>query len=118
MANRFDVRLILERPLIYRAFSHTISRSDAASLHAKENIRAVAGDRILDIGCGPGDILDSLPPVDYYGFDLNDAYIRFARRKYSGRGKFYCLAVENSFLPGEPHSFDIVIANGILHHLS
>ncbi len=73
-----------------------------------ENIRAVAGDRILDIGCGPGDILDSPPPVDYYGFDLNDAYIRFARRKYSGRGKFYCRAVEKTFLPGRASTVSIL----------
>ena len=33
------------------------------------------GDRILDIGCGTGDILKSLPHFEYVGSDTNEMYI-------------------------------------------
>ena len=118
MTKTIDIRTILGQPLVYRLFWNMIAHGDTRALHARENIRAAHGDRILDIGCGPGDVLDSLPSVDYHGFDLNQSYIDFATRHYAGRGKFYCQRVEKTFLPGDPNSFDIVIANGILHHLS
>ena len=27
--------------------------------------------KVLDIGCGPAEILDTLPEIKYYGFDIN-----------------------------------------------
>jgi SAM-dependent methyltransferase len=118
LSEQLDPRRILSLPIAYRIFSGAIARKGWRALHVRENIRAAAGDRILDIGCGPGDVLDYLPDVDYHGFDLNERYIDFAKIKYRGRGQFYCRSVEKAFLPGEPHSYDIVTANAILHHLS
>jgi len=31
--------------------------------------------RVLDIGCGPGNILKLMPDTEYVGFDLNPHYI-------------------------------------------
>ena len=36
---------------------------------------------VLDIGCGPADILDSLPSVKYFGYDINSNYINHAKKK-------------------------------------
>ena len=42
----------------------------------------IAGcSRHLDIGCGPGDRLSSLPEVNYTGFDLDPNYIAAATRR-------------------------------------
>jgi 2-polyprenyl-3-methyl-5-hydroxy-6-metoxy-1,4-benzoquinol methylase len=117
LSEKLDPRRILSLPVAYRIFSSAIARKGWRALHVRENIRAAAGDRILDIGCGPGDVLDYLPEVDYHGFDLNEAYIEFAKIKYRGRGQFHCRSVEKAVLPGDPHSYDIVTANAILHHL-
>jgi hypothetical protein len=42
------------------------------------------------IGCGPADILDFLPAIDYIGFDANPKYIQEARKRYKDRGTFLC----------------------------
>lgn len=80
-------------------------------------IRPKDGDKILDIGCGPGDILDFLPSVEYWGFDLNEKYITSARKRFSNRGQFFCKKVSRDAVPGE-EIFDIVMACGIFHHLT
>jgi SAM-dependent methyltransferase len=75
------------------------------------------GDRILDIGCGPGDVVDFLPEgVHYVGFAESDTYLRSARKRFGHRAEFYCERVGDKQLQ-ELASFDIVLAFGVLHHL-
>lgn len=76
-----------------------------------------AHDRVLDIGCGPGDILNFLPDVEYYGFDLDPFYIKSAQKQFANRGTFFCKAVSRNAFSGDS-DFDIILAMGILHHLS
>ena len=37
--------------------------------------------KVLDVGCGPAEILDSLPTVKYFGYDINSTYINYAKKK-------------------------------------
>ena len=37
--------------------------------------------KVLDVGCGPSQILDALPKINYYGFDTNPIYITSAKKK-------------------------------------
>ena len=71
---------------------------------------------VLDIGCGPAEILDSLPNVYYYGYDINHTYINYAKKKYGLRGKFYCKKFTKSEIKKLP-KFDHVLLLNILHHL-
>jgi len=71
---------------------------------------------VLDIGCGPAEILDSLPNVYYYGYDVNHTYINYAKKKYGPRGKFYCKKFTKSEIKKLP-KFDHVLLLNILHHL-
>ena len=72
---------------------------------------------VLDIGCGPADILDSLPSVKYFGYDINSNYINHAKKKYKDRGKFYCKKFTSADIKKLP-KFDHVLLFGILHHLN
>lgn len=109
---------ILEQPVVYKLFSALVGAQNSQSTFVNQYVRPAAGSRILDIGCGPGNILDHLPQVDYFGFDFNPSYIESATRRYGHRGQFFCQRVSEArvFLE-QPESFDIVLAIGILHHL-
>ena len=73
--------------------------------------------KILEIGCGPAEILSSLSKVKYYGFDINPIYIKHAKKKYQKRGKFFCKKFTTKDIKKLP-KFDYVLLLGILHHLN
>ena len=111
----FDLRTVLSLPWAYRAYSRLISRQHAEKL-VREYVKPLPGNRVLDIGCGPGDILAHLPDVDYFGFDMNERYIEEANARFGDRGNFFCRRVNQEAIE-RPRSFDIVMALGVLHHL-
>lgn len=71
---------------------------------------------IMDIGCGPADILEFLPNTNYWGFDISEDYILHAQKKFGIRGNFQCKQIQLSDLTDLP-PFDVVLAIGLLHHL-
>jgi len=109
------MRSLLEQPRIYSLFRRLVGRDTARLVYAREHLRLEPGQRVLDLGCGPGDILQFLPAVQYVGYDINPAYIERARRRFSARGEFHCRAVTEDLAPSPP--FDLVVAHGLLHHL-
>ena len=98
--------------LVQRVMSGTSFRKKIVKKYiTKHNVK------VLDIGCGPAEILDTLPKIKYYGFDINPIYINSAKRKYKNKGKFFCKKFTNKntkYLP----KFDHVLLLGVLHHLS
>jgi SAM-dependent methyltransferase len=116
-----DLRSVLSVPSIYSLFGVLIGGIRCRRTFVDDHIRPIAGDRVLDIGCGPADIISYLPQVEYVGFDASQEYINAARKKFGDRGKFYCeqVSTEVSNKPFYFDSyFDTVLAIGILHHLN
>ena len=71
---------------------------------------------MLDIGCGPADILADLPEgIDYYGYDFESDYIASAKARYGERGTFEVKAVTPEAVD-DIGAFDVVISLGVLHH--
>lgn len=116
MQLNLDPRKILSHPVIYTTYQKIVGGYRARKLFVKKNVNIKFGQKILDIGCGPGDILEFLPNVDYTGIDLDPNYIAQAKKKYGNKGNFKCAGVDDLNL-AEIHTFDIVISAGVLHHL-
>jgi SAM-dependent methyltransferase len=111
-----DPRSLLALPSLYSLFRRLVGRDASRWVYAREHIRAEPGQRVVDLGCGPGDILSFLPPVHYVGYDISPDYIERARRRFGERGEFHCRAIQED-MPVDEAGYDVVIAHGVLHHL-
>jgi SAM-dependent methyltransferase len=107
---------ILSFPAGYRLFSRLVG-GDVWRTYMADYVKPVAGEKILDIGCGPADILNYLPGSDYTGFDISPEYIAAAQKRFAGRGRFYCNDVGLATVEQEQGTFNLVLATGVLHHL-
>jgi len=116
MSFNIDPRKVLKHPIIYTNYQKLVGGYKARRRFVEDYVKVKPNDKILDIGCGPGDILDFLPEVNYTGIDLDANYIEKAKRKYGSRGHFICSGIEDLKLDQDSH-FDIVIAAGVIHHL-
>jgi len=109
-------RSILSYPLVYTSFQYLMGAKKSWTHIAQNYIKAKQGDTFLDIGCGPADILDYIPRVDYWGFDISEEYIQKAKNKYAERGHFFAKYLDEAILHELP-KFDIVLMCGVLHHM-
>lgn len=107
---------ILSHSGAYRAAMALVGRRHSADFILSK-INVISGQKILDIGCGPADVLSRLKNVTYVGVDPNNRYISLAKKKYGTKGEFYCISA--GLLPNfKNEKFDRVLFLGVLHHLS
>lgn len=111
------LRAILGLPAVYSAFQRFVGTSGLSRMLASDHLRLEPGMRLLDVGCGPGDLLEELPAdVDYTGVDLSAAYVEKARARFGDRGAFHVADVRQAS-ELELGDFDVVSVFGLLHHL-
>ncbi len=108
-------RSVLAVPAAYRLWWRLVGGPAWAKVLVQDYIQPMAGARILEIGCGPGTILRYLPESEYLGFDLSSKYIEMAKKRFP-HAQFVCERV-SQFSLAKHHSFDLVLALGIVHHL-
>lgn len=88
-----------------------------------EQLRLPAGDRILELGCGPGDLWQQNAKHVYAGWricltDLSSGMVTAARQNVQSCVSNGTFAVLNSAaLPFADHTFADVLAFGLLDHL-
>ena len=109
------VRSLLSNPRAYELLQRALGSRSSRRVLVREYLRPKPGDRVLDVGCGPGTLLDDLPAVDYTGIDLNPSYIEAARNRYGDRGEFRCVDARAADFPDA--SFELVSVMALLHHL-
>ena len=108
---------LINNPLIYKIIQGVMSGTSFRNSIIKKNITK-SNLKILDIGCGPAQIIEHLPQCDYYGYDIDQRSIQYAKKKYYQKNfHFYCKKFNKTELKKLP-KFDFIIFFGILHHLS
>ncbi len=120
MQDDSGVRQLLSRGWIYAAVQSLAGANRARTWLAEHVWRCGPETRVVDIGCGTGEVLDFLPrTVHYVGIDLSAAYIARAQAHYGNRATF--LVGTATQLLDQPHpqlrDTDLVLCNGLLHHL-
>ena len=107
---------LLRSPSLYIRWQRILGAYRLRQICLDDVLKLREGERVLDIGCGPGYILDYMPRVDYVGFDTEPRYIEYAREHYRDRGRFFCehfaQAHVTKFKP-----FDAIMLLGIVHHI-
>lgn len=101
----------------YRLFKVLTRGDQTMGAMAAQYVHPRAGERILDVGCGYGDLARHLPGVTYVGVDVNERYIEFARGSNT-EGAEYVVGDVTELSEGEYGKFDCAVLIGVLHHLS
>jgi trans-aconitate methyltransferase len=107
----------LKVPFLYNMFQGAVGGNTLRRRVIQDNVRAKAGDKVIDIGCGPAEALHCLPDVEYLGFDTNPDYIAFAKRTHGSKGQFIIGDTQSVRGDSRFKDADIVIAIAVLHHL-
>lgn len=111
------IRAALSNSRVYETFQ-ALMRSKSLQKEIEATICS-SGEkpRIVDIGCGTAEILNSLGSVYYEGFDISDTYIETAIEMFEGRPD--CYFHNKKFKPTETKGkeFDIALLKGLMHHL-
>lgn len=109
---------ILNSAWAYQLYQWLAGANKYKRFFADKYIRYEGGQKILDIGCGPADMLEFLPRnTEYTGIDSSPDYIAKAKIRYPGV-KLICGDITNPLFYLEDCSFDTVFLIGVLHHCS
>ena len=106
----------LQYAWVYSLFQLLAGAQRSRKRFVTQFIRPVAGMHVLDLGCGPADILDYLPSVKYVGVDDNHFYIEKCKKKYGKKGQFFLNNLGEINTLNLP-KFDLILLLGIIHHL-
>jgi len=85
-----------------------------AELHTLIRSLVLPGSRVLDVGCGLGDLLHSLKECTGVGLDVSERMIELATAKHPGLD-LRVADVEHDPLPEGP--FDVIILSDVVGHL-
>ena len=113
-------RLYTEYPTLYDAIQSSWDYyRDVAFVEAARERHDVAGDRLLEIGCGTGEHTKRFAEGGYHvtAIDPFDGMLSLAREKCDGKGNvdFLQTGLPDPALEGE---FDVIVAiRGVVNHL-
>ena len=108
---------LLDAPRAYGALMGALGAASCLKRLVREHFHIQPGDCVVDAGCGPGLLFPYLGQVDYLGLDVDERYLAHARTLYpAARFEQRDLTLDAGF--DEPRDADLVVAVGLLHHLS
>lgn len=119
MQDETGLRKALSSGRIYSWFQSAVGAGRTRRWLATNVWKCTGDETVVDIGCGTGDMLEQLPPgIRYVGIDISEAYVERARERFGERGRFLVGTAETMLeRAGELIGADLVVCNGLLHHL-
>ncbi|HOW66389.1 MAG TPA: class I SAM-dependent methyltransferase [Candidatus Paceibacterota bacterium] len=112
------LRGIFSSALPYALFQNLVGASRSRKWAVSHCLRLKGGEKLVDVGCGPGVLLDYLQPdIQYLGFDISRNYLETARHKYGARGLFLEGRARDFVQDDRFQRADHVYCSGLLHHL-
>ena len=106
---------ILKFPIFYKLSQKIFLADNFRKKILKEFVKN-KNLNILDIGCGPGNMIKYLNFNKYFGFDTDERYIEYAKKNFK-KCNFYCETFSKSSIK-KISKVDTVILFGILHHIN
>lgn len=122
MQDDSGLKRILTLAWAYKLFQVLVGSRSGKRWMSDHFWQARPGQKVVDIGCGPGNIVEHLQPgVRYAGFDISPQYIAHARARFAGDpDKVFVVGVAEDFIAELPPALagaDLVMMNGLMHHL-
>lgn len=110
---------LLQNMIVYKTFKSLVSPKSMETRTVTEFLSVPDGARVLDLGCGYGDIARFfVDRCSYLGIDSNESYVKEARRRNSQTNAEFLLADLSDEVVKQRGPFDLVILSGVLHHLT
>jgi SAM-dependent methyltransferase len=109
---------ILKVPFVYRSLTLLVSPASLAADTVRDFLDVADGSRVLDLGCGYGEIAKYfVGRTEYVGIDSNQGYIDEANLRFRNTNAQFIVAdiADPKVLALGP--FDLVLLTGVLHHL-
>ncbi|HWQ66897.1 MAG TPA: class I SAM-dependent methyltransferase [Methanospirillum sp.] len=107
-----------DRRFGYGGYSYRPGYWKPVAIKLIEQYNIMAGNRILDVGCGKGYLLYELqlliPDLEIQGFDISDHGLQCRHPDFSGH--LFQHRAQDRF-PFDDNEFDLVISLGCLHNL-
>jgi SAM-dependent methyltransferase len=114
------IQRLLTIPSIYSGFQKFVGGNAGDWLYREYwGIDRFRG-KVIDIGCGPGKLLNFLPEeAEYAGFDISAPYVETARETWAGRPNtsFHVGAVADVCDLEPFRSADLFVMSGVMHHI-
>jgi 2-polyprenyl-3-methyl-5-hydroxy-6-metoxy-1,4-benzoquinol methylase len=109
---------LLGNTFVYKSFKNLVSPPRLVAQTVDRFLQVPDGARVLDLGCGYGDIAHFYANrCKYVGIDSNDAYIKEARRRNSQNDAVFIVGDVSDEVLLDHGPFDLVLLTGVLHHL-
>ena len=108
---------VLDSPWVYAGLMRILGADISMERLVREHLRVRPGDKVLDLGCGPGRLFPHLPPVEYHGLDIDAGYLARARALYP-QARFERGDIAADDARCTQRDFDVIVASGLLHHLA
>ena len=112
------MKSLLNFSIFYNLFQNFLGAKRARKIFSKEYINSNKSNRILDLCCGPCDILPHLEFSQYVGVDFNENHINHSKKKYREyKNASFILEDIDLFLNNHTMKFDIILFLGGMHHI-